>query len=62
MNDELIQAGFEAMTVDSLEFMQQVGVTNTMANGVSPESFAWEAMQQQWGVNQAYEVFQTDDE
>lgn len=62
MNDELIQAGFEAMTFDPLELMQQASVTNTMANGVSAESFAWEAMQQQWGVNQAYEVLQTDDE
>lgn len=62
MNNEPIQADFEAMTFDALEYMQQASATNTLANVVCAESFAWEAMQQQWGVNAAYEVLQTDDE
>lgn len=62
MNDELIAEGFDTMDFDTLEFIQQANAVNTMANGVSSESFAWEAMQQQWGVNPAYEVLQVDDE
>ena len=45
MNNEPIQADFEAMTFDALEYMQQASATNTLANGVCAESFAWEAMQ-----------------
>lgn len=61
MNEESIAEGFETMDFDTLEMLQQANVMNPIANGVASESFAWEAMQQQWGVNPVYEVLQVDD-
>ena len=62
MNNALTQESIETMDFDTLEMLTQANATHAMPTGVSAESFAWEARQQQWGVNPVYEVLQAKDE
>lgn len=63
MNELFTQEeGAEISNFDALEMRLQANMMCFSENGVSSESFAWEAVQQQWGVNTVYDVLPSDDE